>query len=144
MRNGSRITCDNFIAKSFASYVLDDIPISTLRTDTTFFSMMGNDHVKMAFFITLIEAMRKANPDFGRWCYVDSTPLPNDIDDNPFDALCCHGVSSSMVQMRLILVLDEETGLPVWYGIIPGYVLDLSTIMNVLNDIGDNLNIHVY
>ena len=26
MRNGSRITCDNFIAKSFASYVLDDIP----------------------------------------------------------------------------------------------------------------------
>jgi|LFRM01.1.fsa_nt_gb hypothetical protein len=144
MRNGSRITCDNFIAKSFASYVLDDIPISTLRTDTAFFSMMGNDPVKMAFFITFIEAMRKTNPDFGRGCYVDSTPLPNDIDDNPFDALCCHGVSSSMVQMRLILVLDEETGLPVWYDIIPGNVLDLSTIMNVLNDIGDNLNIHVH
>jgi len=141
MRNGSRITCDNFIAKSFASYVLDDVPVSSLRTDTPFFNMMGHDHTKMAFFKAFIAAMRKENPAFGNGCYVDSTPLPNDIDDNPFDALCCHGVSSSMVQMRLVLVLDEQTGLPVWYDIIPGNIHDLSTIMNVLNDVGDSLGI---
>lgn len=141
MRDGSRITCDNFIAKSFASYVLDDIPVSSLKTDTPFFIMMGHDHTKMNFFKAFITAMRKKAPEFGYGCYVDSTPLPNDIDDNPFDALCCHGVSSSMVQMRLVLVLDEKTGLPVWYDIIPGNVLDLSTIMDVLNDVGDSLGI---
>jgi len=141
MRDGSRITCDNFIAKSFASYVLNDISVSSLRTDTDFFRMMGQDATKMAFFQTFITTMRKSNPNFGNGCYIDSTPLPNDIEDNPFNALCCHGVSSSMVQMRLILVLDEESGLPVWYDIIPGNVLDINTVMNVLNDVGDSLNI---
>ena len=143
MRNGSRITCDNFLAKSFASYVLDDISVSSLRTDTEFFRMMGQDSVKMEFFKTFIEAMKKANPDFGNGCYIDSTPLPNDIEDNPFNALCCHGVSSSMIQMRLVLVLDEASGLPVWYDIIPGNILDINTVMNVLNDIGDSLNITI-
>ena len=143
MRDGSRITCDNFIAKSFASYVLNDIPVSSLRTDSDFFKMMGQDSTRMEFFRTFISAMRKTNPHFGTGCYIDSTPLPNDITDNPFNALCCHGVSSSMVQMRLILVLDEETGLPVWYDIIPGNVLDINTVMQVLNDVGDSLDITV-
>lgn len=143
MRNGSRITCDNFIVKSFASYVLDDIPISSLRTDTEFFRMMGQDSNRMKFFKTFIATMRKSNPCFGNGCYIDSTPLPNDIVDNPFNALCCHGVSSSTVQMRLVLVLDEKTGLPVWYDIIPGNVLDINTVMAVLNDVGDNLNITI-
>lgn len=56
--------------------------------------------------------MRKTNPNFGKCCYVDSSPLPNDIDNNPFNALSCHGVDSSSIQTRLVLVLDEETGLP--------------------------------
>lgn len=141
MRDGSRITCDNFVAKSFASYVLNDIPVASLRTDTDFFKTMGQDTIKMKFFKTFIDTMREGNPSFGTGCYIDSTPLPNDIEDNPFNALCCHGVSSSMVQMRLVLVLDEETGLPVWYDIIPGNVLDINTVMNVLNDVGDNLDI---
>lgn len=141
MRDGSRITCDNFIAKSFASYVLNDVPTTSLKTDTDFFRMMGQDSTRMSFFSSFITAMRKTNPNFGIGCYIDSTPLPNDIEDNPFNALCCHGVSSSMVQMRLVLVLDEESGLPVWYDIIPGNVLDINTVMNVLNDVGDSLGI---
>ena len=35
-----------------------------------------------------------------------TTLLPNDIGDNPFDALCYHGVSSSEVMTWLILVLE--------------------------------------
>ncbi len=143
MRDGSRITCDNFMAKSFASYVLEDVAVASLRTDTDFFKMMGRDETKMAFFKAFIAAMRKGSPSFGTGCYIDSTPLPNDIEDNPFNALCCHGVSSSMVQMRLVLILDEGTGLPVWYDVIPGNVLDINTVMGVLNDVGDNLDIAI-
>ena len=87
--------------------------------------------------------MRKSDPDFGRGCYVDSTPLPNDIDDNPFNALSCHGIASSSDQIRLILVLDENSGLPVWYDIIPGNVLDINTIMNVVADVAESLDIHI-
>ena len=71
------MTCDNFIQKSFASYVLPDIPIPSLRSDTGFYNMMGDDHVRLAFFSAFISKMRKKVPDFGHGCYVDSTPLPN-------------------------------------------------------------------
>lgn len=143
LKDGSRISCDNFIQKSFASYLFQDVPACSLHSDTRFFSILGDDHVKLSFFKSFVAAMQKNNPDFGKGCYVDSTPLPNDIDNNPFNALCCHGVSSSEVMTRLVLVLDENTGLPVWYDIIPGNVLDINTIMVIVNDVADSLGIEI-
>ena len=143
LRDGGRIGCDCFMEKSFASYILSDVPLSSLRCDTAYFTMMGRDRTRMAFFKAFIEKMRKGHPDFGRCCYVDSTPLPNDIDNNPFNALCSHGLDSTSIQTRLVLVLDEETGLPVWYDIIPGNVLDISTIMTVVNDVAISLDITI-
>lgn len=143
LRDGSRIGCDCFMEKSFASYILGDIPLASLRCDTAYFTMMGRDRTRMAFFKAFIEKMRKGHPNFGRCCYVDSTPLPNDIDNNPFNALCSHGLDSTSIQTRLVLVLDEETGLPVWYDIIPGNVLDISTIMTVVNDVAVSLDITI-
>ena len=143
LRDGSRIGCDCFMEKSFASYILGDIPFASLRCDTAYFTMMGRDHTRMSFFRAFVERMRKTHPGFGRCCYVDSTPLPNDIDNNPFNALCSHGVESTSIQTRLVLVLDEETGLPVWYDIIPGNVLDISTIMTVVNDVAVSLDITI-
>ena len=143
LRDGSRISCDNFIQKSFASYLFPDVPVNSLHSDTRFFSILGEDSVKMSFFKSFISFMQKQDPAFGKGCYVDSTPLPNDIDDNPFNALCCHGVASSEVMTRLILVLDEKSGLPVWYDIVPGNVLDINTVMNVVNDVADSLGIEI-
>ena len=143
LRDGSRIACNDFIAKSFASYVMADIPQQSLHSDTEFFTMMGDDATRMTFFKTFVAAMRKANPEFGRGCYVDSTPLPNDIDDNPFNALSCHGIISSSDQIRLILVLDENSGLPVWYDIIPGNVLDINTVINVMADVSESLDVQI-
>ncbi len=143
LRDGSKISCDNFIGKSFASYVLSSVPITSLHSDTTFYKMMGADDVKMAFFKKFIEAMKKVDPDFGKGCYVDSTPLPNDIVNNPFNALCSHGVASTDFMSRMILVLDEKTGLPVWYDIIPGNVLDVNTIMNTVNEVADTLGVEI-
>lgn len=143
LKDGSRISCDNFIAKSFASYVLQDVPLPSLRSDTRFFSLLGEDTVRMSFFKNFVSFMQEQSPEFGKGCYVDSTALPNDIEDNPFNALCCHGVSSSEVMTRLILVLDEQSGLPVWYDIIPGNVMDINTIMTVINDVADSLNVEI-
>lgn len=143
LKDGSRISCDNFIDKSFASYVFGNVPIGSLHSDTRFFTLLGDDRAKMSFFKAFVAHMQKKDPAFGKGCYVDSTPLPNDIDDNPFNALCCHGVASSEVMTRLILVLDEASGLPVWYDIIPGNVLDINTIMTVVNDVADSLGIEI-
>lgn len=143
LKDGSKVACDTFLQKSFASYLLPEIPLPSLRSDTAFFTILGSDHVKVAFFKAFVEHMRRTEPSFGRGCYVDSTPLPNDIEDNPFNALCRHGVTSCEVMTRLILVLDEASGLPVWYDIIPGNVLDINTIMTTVNDVADTLDIEI-
>ena len=143
LKDGSRSSCDGFLAKSFASYLLTDVPQNSLHSDTRFSMMMGDDKTKIKFFTTFVKAMRRKDPQFGKGCYVDSTPLPNDITDNPFNALSCHGVASSSVQIRLALVLDEKTGLPVWYDIIPGNVLDISTISNIINDVAESVDVEI-
>lgn len=143
LKDGSKISCDNFIMKSFASYVLADVPESSLKSDTRFFTMMGSEETKLKFFKEFTAFMQKKSQGFGKGCYVDSTPLPNDITDNPFNALSSHGIGGSAVMERLALVLDDGTGLPVWYDVIAGNVLDINTVMHVVNDVADSLNIIV-
>lgn len=143
LKDGSKIHCDDFLRKSVASYLLSDLNLDSFKSDVQFFTAMGSDEARLNFFRSLVKYMRKTMPGFGRGCYVDSTPLPNDIHDNPFNALCSHGVASVSVQMRLVLVLDEESGIPVWYDIIPGNLLDLSTTMNVLNDVAVSLDVEI-
>ena len=143
-RNGSKISCDDFTAKSFMAYLLPSIPVSSLGADTVYFTMLGQDDVKVNFFKRFVKAMRKSHPSFGNCCYIDSTPLPNDISENPFNALCSHGIGSVGIQTRLILVLDEETGLPVWFQTIAGNVLDLSTINMVRDNLKELLGIDIY
>ena len=143
LRDGSHISCDDFIERSFASYIFDSIPLVSLKSDTIFFSFMGTDRSKVSFFIAFCKFMRTRNSGFGKACYVDSTPLPNDIVDNPFNALCSHGVEGTAVMMRLVLVLDEESGLPVWYDIIPGNVLDINTLMQTSQDVFATLGVEI-
>jgi hypothetical protein len=143
LKDGSKVSCENFIAKSFASYVLPDVSPASLASDTRFFRSLGDDRARMAFFAAFVAHMKEATPGFGRGCYVDSTPLPNDIVDNPFNALCCHGVGSSSNQTRLVLVLDEGTGMPVWYDVIPGNILDVNTIKTVTDDVAVSLDVEV-
>ena len=142
LKDGSRITCDDFIAKSFASYLVKDIPLNTLKSDTSFFSVMGEDKTKLSFFKSYIELMRTSYPEFGKACFVDSTPLPNDI-DTPFSALCSHGIAATAMQMRLILILDESSLRPIWFDIIPGNVLDINTLKHITKDVEVSLDIHL-
>lgn len=143
LKDGSSITCDNFIHKSFLSYLTEPIDYGRLRSDTAYYQSLGKDSVKVAFFKSLCELMRKKNKNFGSACYTDTTPLPNDIGGIPFNALCSHGVEATSVQTRLALVLDRDTGIPVWYTLIPGNVLDVSTIEQIRNDVESTLGITI-
>lgn len=142
LKDGSRITCDDFIAKSFASYICGDIPLSSLKCDSGFFAAMGEDKTRLAFFRSYVQMMREQHKDFGRACFVDSTPLPNDI-DSPFSALCSHGTGATSMQMRLILILDEATLRPIWFDIIPGNILDINTLRHITKDVEVSLDIHL-
>ena len=141
MRNCARDRCDHFVSKSFVGYTVRDVLNSGLAVDTRFFDIMGDDSTRMAFFKAFVEMRRATNPRFGRCCYVDSTPLPNDIDDNPFNAFSSHGDSG--IQCRLVLVADIESGEPVWFKIIPGNVLDVNTLKAVTDDVKLSLDVEI-
>lgn len=142
LRDGANITCDRFIERSFVSNIIN-VPSSTLRTDSRFYQNMGTYELKLEFFRQFTDLMRKRYPDFGKGCYVDSTPLSNDISNFPLNRLCSHGTNTSSNQVRLVLILDISTGLPVWFDLIPGNVLDLSTIMDVSERVSRALGIRI-
>lgn len=143
VKDGSKISCEDWVGRSFVSYLIDAVPLHSLKSDTSYFAAMGEDRAKMAFFKAFVDLMKGQYPGFGKCCYVDSTPLPNDIENNPFNALSSHGVGECSVMTRLVLILDSETSLPVWYEIIPGNVLDLHTVKTVTEDVCASLGITV-
>lgn len=143
LKDESRIGIDDFISKSFLSYLLGNIVPSNLRTDTRYFSLMGDDSVKLTFFREYVSFMRERIPSFGECCYVDSTPLPNNMENNPFNYLCSHGLRGCDVKMRLVLILDDATQLPVWYTIIPGNLSDCNTINSIQDDVFSSLGITI-
>ena len=142
LKNGTKITCDRFIERSFLSSVLQVRP-QVLRTDSEFFKTMGKFDTRKHFFKEFVQLMRKRNPKFGTACYVDSTPLDNAIRNLPTNRLCSHGLDSVGVQTRLALVLDQATGLPVWYDIFPGNVPDVSTIDRISADVREYLDVEI-
>ena len=143
LKNGSSIKCGEFIKSSMLSHILKSIPTSTLDCDTSYFYALANDNLKKAFFTNLISEMRKDHPDFGRCCYTDSTPLPGEAENNPFNALCSHGTDGAVVQSRLVLLLDIQTSTPVWFEIISSNVLDKSTILSITKDVKESLDLDI-
>lgn len=124
MKNSERVRCDVFLERSFIRHPVSKVPTSCLKGDTAYCAMMGADRIRTGFFKAYVKFMRKAFPGFGKACYVDSAPLPNDTDDDPFDAFTDHGTGSSGNRMRMAVVLDSKMGLPVWFDIHSGDVLD--------------------
>lgn len=143
LKDGGHIHCDDFISKTFLPHVFPDIPLASLESDSPFFAVMGDDRIRMSFFTEFVSSMRRRRPDFGRCAYVDSTPLPNSISSLCTNAPCSHGVESTSVQTRLVIVLDKETGLPVWFQIVPGNVLDFQTTKTLLADVEESLGIRI-
>lgn len=142
LRDGSRICCDRFIERSFVSNI-STIDPSVLRTDTRYYEFIGSFEVRVEFFRRFVQEMKLRDPGFGKACYVDSTPLPNSISDLPTNRNCSHGLDSTGIQTRLVLVLDIRTGLPVWFDLIPGNVLDLSTIMGVTEKVSKLIDVRI-
>lgn len=141
MRNCSRDRCDHFLRKSFVGHTVQSVLNSSLAVDTGFYDTMGDDGKRMSFFRAFVDYRRASNPGFGKCCYIDSTPLPNDIDDNPFNAFSSHGDSG--MQSRLVLVADIATGEPVWFKIIPGNVLDVNTLKDITDDVRLCLDVEI-
>ena len=142
IKDGSHISCDDFVSRSFLSYVVPDVPLHSLYSDTKYFSDLGRDSMKVSLMKGYVEMERSGNKDFGSGCYVDSTPLPNDI-DIPISALCSHGTGGCEMQARLAVCLDSASGLPVWYSLFSGNIQDMSTLMDEIDDAETSVGVSI-
>lgn len=143
LKNGSSVKCGDFLMASCLSHIADGIPFSTLNCDSAYYAALSDDSLKVAYFKAVIAEMRKSHPEFGRCCYVDSTPLPGEAENNPYNAVSSHGTDGAVMQCRLVLVLDIQTSIPLWFEIIPSNVLDKSTIMSITSDVESTLGIKI-
>ena len=141
-KDGSHISCDDFVSRSFLSYVVPDVTLHSLYSDTKYFSDLGRDSMKVSLMKGYVEMERSGNKDFGSGCYVDSTPLPNDI-DIPISALCSHGTGGCEMQARLAVCLDSASGLPVWYSLFSGNIQDMSTLMDEIDDAETSVGVSI-
>ncbi len=141
LKDGSHIHVDDFIEKTILSYYTTSISTSTLGCDTRYFSMMGSEQIKIDFFKKLVTMQQTEHPGFGKSCLVVYTPLPNDIENSHSHILCCPGTGKSVAQILLVLVLDKDTGIPVWYNLIPGNSLDINTLEKIRNDVMEYLEL---
>ena len=92
LRNHSSAKCGQFLEMSMASYLFQRYSTSTLNCDTNYFTYMGDDDVKKRYFKTVVKTMRAIHPNFGKSCFIDSTPLPNESQGFPYKALCRQGL----------------------------------------------------
>ena len=141
-KDGSHISCDDFVSKSFLSCLLPDVPLGTLHSDTKYFTDMGRDSRKVALMKGYVNLEKKSDKAFGSCCYIDSTPLPNEI-DIPISALCSHGIGSCGMQARLAMCLDAGSGMPVWYSLFSGNILDMNTLVGGLDDAETSVGVSV-
>ena len=137
------VGCDDFFSTTAASHLLPKVSAPSLRSDSAYFHAMGSDDAKVSFFKALVSEMRSRDEGFGTCCYVDSTPLPNDARNNPFNALCSHGTDGTKLQARLGLVLDSGRGVPTWYELVPGNLPDHSTLESLREDVSATLGVTV-
>ncbi len=141
LKNGGKENCQGFAIKSVISHVFPEISLSSLRSDSPFFHDMGQDHVRKDYFQVYVAHMRKQSSEFGHCCYVDSTPLPNEIARNTIKHVGNHGIDGVKEQERLAFVLDKATGRLVWYKLFPGNINYINMLITIVEDVKSSINI---
>jgi hypothetical protein len=115
------------------SYAKIIYPKADLRSQriSEFLTRLGNERNWRNIYKSYLAFI--SNKKHGHPILIDSTGLPNDI---KFDLTAINnhnGVISN--ELRLILVLDKITGLPIYFRYVPGNIVDVSTLKTTLNEL---------
>ncbi len=134
-RDGSRVSCDDLVARSAASHLLPDVSVPSPGSVSAYFHAMGSDAARVSLFRALVSAARASDPSLGTCRHVDSAPLPGGLADNPPDALSSHGVGAAAPRSRLVPGPGDATGIPAWHGVTPGDAAGAGTLARVREDV---------
>ena len=127
---GNHADCEAFLwyQNSYARFLYPQANMSSQRI-SDFYVTFGNDNNRRVFFQGHISYLISATDDEYA-ILIDSTGCQNAC-KIPVTRVSKHN-NETNIEFRLILVVQRSTGLPVYYEIIPGNVVDSSTISRIM------------
>ena len=132
LSNASDLHAEFWYQNSYAHFIYPKANIASQRL-SDFYASIGKPDVRAVFLTAHIEYIRHLSMD-DIYVMIDSTGCPNAI-GIPITAVSKHE-NEVNIEFRVIAVIQKSTGLPLYYEIIPGNVVDISTIHNVLRKLG--------
>ena len=128
LEDGADMHAGHWYKTSYASFLYPRANVASQRV-SDLLRALGSDEARRSFLEAHIRYLTESTDDA---CYVlvDSTGCPNAC-GVPITRYSNHnGVAE--VEFRLIAVVQRSTGLPIWYEVIPGNVVDVATVDNVV------------
>lgn len=104
----------------------------TSQRISDFLSSIGNENVQRKFFDEYFKLLDKISSK-SKNILIDSTGLPNSI-HFPLTAINVHNGEINK-EVRLIYVVQQNTGLPIYFRYCPGNVIDASTLVRCLEEL---------
>jgi hypothetical protein len=116
---------------SYARILYPKANLSSQRI-SDFLVSIGNEHSQRAFFKGYFKLLGGEDAGIGN-VLIDSTGLPNSI-RFPLTAISNHGGEISN-EVRLIYVVQQRTGLPIYFRYCPGNVIDTMTLIRCIEEL---------
>lgn len=114
----ARIWYDGSIAK----VLFDDVSSQRI---SEFLREIGDEGIQREFFA---EYIKKISPEDG--LIIDTTALPNQININVWG---WH--NEEIDKIKLLLVIDRKTSLPLFFRYMPGSIVDVSSLKTTINEL---------
>lgn len=113
---------------NYAKILFKNVSFSSQRI-SSFLVHLGDEKLQRSFFAEYIHLFCNAK----RGVVIDGTSLPNQI----HMPLTAWGLSSEEIdkQIRFLLIVDKDTKNPLFFRLLPGNMLDVSTLRNTLDEL---------
>jgi hypothetical protein len=121
----------NWWEGSYARILYPKANLSSQRI-SDFLTAIGNEYSQREFFQEYFKMLDRSGSD-SEDVLIDSTGLPNSI-RFPLTAISNHNGEISN-EVRLIYVVQQKTGLPLYFRYCPGNVIDATTLIRCLEEL---------
>lgn len=122
------IYAQSWFEGNYAKILFKNSNLSSQRI-SSFLDYLGDEKLQRAFFAEYIPLFCNAK----KGVIIDGTSLPNQI----HMPLTAWGLSGEEIdkQIRFLLIVDKDTRNPLFFRLLPGNMLDVSTLRNTLNEL---------
>ena len=128
LANGTASAAETWYEFNYTKFLFPKANLAGQRI-SEFLSAIGKDENRRRFLMQHIRYLLKST-DEELCILVDSTGMPNKC-RIPYTRVSNHDGDVN-IEFRVIVVVQKSTGLPVYYEMIPGNVVDVNTVSNVM------------